>query len=145
MPDTRPSREKAHLVVAAVRLIHHRIGQPPRPVEIADLLGWGLEETLTAVRGLADAGILLLHETPFEIRLEIRDHLKIEELPAEAEKAALRGEVDEFRRKSKERKEALDRMFGSGERDRKRKTELDDLEKEFQKFRKKSRPQADEE
>jgi hypothetical protein len=139
MPDVLPSRERAHLAIAAIRVLDHRMGKPPRPADIAQLLGWTVEETLAVARGLADAGIVQLHETPFEIRVNLRDHLKIESLPIEAEKAALRGEVDEFKRKSRQRKDEIDRLFGSAERDQKKRKELDDLEKDFQEFRRKSR------
>lgn len=139
MPDVTPSRERAHLLLAAIRVAAHREGKPPAPQEIARLLDWTVEETLVVIRGLADRGILQLHETPFELRVEIAEHLKAEELPAEADRAALRGEVDEFKRKSQKRHEELERMFTSGESDRKRKEAVADLATEFEKFRKKDR------
>lgn len=139
MPAVLPSRERGHLAVAALRVCRHRNGQPPRPADIAALLGWGLEETLAVVRGLADAGILRIHETPYEIRLDVDDHRKIEELTPEAEKEALRGEVDAFRRKSKERREEIDRLFQSGDVERRKREEAGDLAKDFEEFRKRGR------
>ena len=139
MPDVTPSRERAHLLLAATRVAEHREGRPPAPPEIAALLDWSVEETLAVIRGLAEKGILLLHETPFELRVEIGDHLQAEDLPAEADKAALRGEVDEFKRKTKKRRDELDRMFTSGEAEKKRQEAVEDLAADFEKFRKKGR------
>lgn len=139
MPKVLPSREKGHLAVAAIRVLRHRDGKPPRPAEIAELLGWGDEEIHVVLRGLADAGILRMHETPFEVRLEIGDHGKLEDLPAQKEKAALKSEVAKFQRKSKRRKEELDHLFESGEVERKKKQAVESLEEQFEEFRKKTR------
>ncbi|MBD3236838.1 MAG: hypothetical protein GF330_09050 [Candidatus Eisenbacteria bacterium] len=139
MPQVVPSRERAHLLLAAIRVAAHRQGRPPTPAQAAELLDWTVEETLALLRGLGDGGIVQLHETPFEVRVEIRDHLRVEELPAEAEKAELQGEVDDFKRRSQKRREEIDRMFTSGESDQKRKQAVDDLAEEFEKFRRKGR------
>jgi len=135
--DLLPSREDGHLAVAAIRVLRHREGRPPTPRDIADLLGWTEEETRVVLRGLSSAGILTVHETPFEIRFEVAAHLMLEELPAEANKEALESEVESFRQRALTKQEQLERMLSGGEIDKKKKKKLDDLEKEFADFKKK--------
>lgn len=136
MSRTMPTQEQGHLLAAAVRVLRHRSGRPPQPQEIAKLLDWGEEQTRVVMRGLVDAGILRMHETPFEVRLEILDHRKLEELP-EQEGDELQAEVDAFRRTDRSRKEKLEQMFDSGELDERRRRETEALEKQFTEFQKK--------
>lgn len=140
MAKTLPTQARAHLLVAAIRVLRHRQGRPPRPEEIAELLGWAVEETYVVTRELVDHGALHMHETPFEVRLEIIDHHKLDELPEE-EGEALQTEVDEFRRLDRSRKDKLEEMFSTGELDRRKQEETEALEKQFAEFKKKkSRP-----
>ena len=137
MADLLPSRENGHLAVAAIRILRHREGRPPTPQEVAALLGWTEEETRVVLRGLSSAGILSVHETPFEIRFEITAHEKVDALPAEASKEALESEVENFRQRALTKQEQLERMLLGGEMDKKKKEKLDNLEKEFADFKKK--------
>ena len=140
-----PSKTKGHLAVAALRVLEHREGRFPRSEEIAELLGWGHEETLVILRGLVEAGILRVHQTPFEARFECRDHLKLEELPEEGDEGQLDEEVADFQRRSRSRKEELERMFREGETERRKQEKAGQLERQFAEFRKKKKPQpADE-
>jgi hypothetical protein len=135
-----PSRAKGHLTIAALRILAHREGRGPRSEEIAEMLGWGHEETLVVLRGLVDIGVLRMNETPFEVRFELGDHLRLEELPEGEDEEELQSEVEDFQRRSRSRKEELDRMFQAGEGSRKRKEKLASLEEEFSEFRKKKPP-----
>ncbi len=137
MPKVQPSRSKAHLTVAAIRLLAYRESRPPGPEEIAHVLGWGDAETLVILRQLVDAGILLMHETPFEVRFEIADHRLVDELPEGTEEGELRQEVERFQRQTQTRQEEMERMFQSGETEQRRKQEIADLAKQFAEFRKK--------
>jgi len=140
MVQVLPSKTKGHLAVAALRVIEHREVRPARAEEIAAMLGWGLEETLVVLRGLVDAGVLRMNETPFEVRFERSDHLKLESLPEEGEEAALEEEVADFQRRSRTRREELERMLREGDVDKRKKQKADDLESQFDQFRKKKRP-----
>jgi hypothetical protein len=133
---TLPTQARGHLLVAALRVLRHRQGMPPRPEEIAALLGWGVEETYVIVRELVDHGVLRMHETPFEVRLDLIDHHKLDELPVE-EGEALQEEVDQFRIADRTRKEKLDEMFKSGAIDERKRQQAEELEKQFAEFRKK--------
>ncbi len=136
MADVRPSREKAHLVVAAIRVIEHQRGRSPMPEEVSQLLEWGNEETHVVLRGLVDAGILRMHATPFEAHYEITDYQKISDLPAEADKEMLQDEVEKFQRESKSRHEKMERLLKSGGMSKKERR-IEALEKQFADFKKK--------
>jgi hypothetical protein len=135
MADVRPSLEKGHLVVAAIRICREQASTPPGPKEIAQLLSWGNEETLVVLHGLVKAEILTIHESPFEAYYEIKDHLKLEDLPREAEQEALEDEVEEFKRSSKSKQDELERIFDEGDREKAKKKQLENLEDEFFKFK----------
>lgn len=139
MPKLLPAQAKAHLAVAAIRIALHRGGRPPKPDEIASLLGWGDAETLVVLRQLVDFGVLRMHETPFEARFEVEDHLKIEELPREENEDELKEEVDSFHRKTETRLKEIDRMFSSGEMEQRKQKEMQRLEQQFSEFKKKKR------
>jgi hypothetical protein len=137
VPVLLPSQKRAHLAVAAIRIAQHRGGRPPRADEIAALVGWGDAETLVVLRQLVDFGVLLMHETPFEARFEVEDHRKIEALPEAEKEGELQEEVDSFHRKSKSRQKVLDEMFSTGELEKRKKKEMEELEKQFSEFKKK--------
>jgi hypothetical protein len=137
VPILLPSQPKAHLAVAAIRVAQHRGGRPPRPDDITLLLGWGDAETLVVLRQLVDFGVLRLHETPFEARFEVIDHRRIEDLPLADREGELQEEVETFHRKTETRRKELDKMFSSGEMERRKKKEMEELEKQFSEFRKK--------
>ena len=140
MARVLPSKTRGHLAVAALRVAQHRESRPARADEIAALLGWGHEETLVVLKALVDAGVLRMHETPFEVRFELVDHMKLETLPEEGEEPVLEEEVADFHRRTKSRREEMERMFREGEVDKQRKKKVEDLEAQFDQFRKKKRP-----
>src|SRR5512139_4078444 len=78
----RPSRDQAHLIVAGVRVLAHRESVPPRVADVAELLGMSPELLGVAVRVLVELGVLREVADAYGARLEIGDHLKIEELAA---------------------------------------------------------------
>ncbi len=136
MAETRPSRENAQLAVAAVRVLLHKHVRPPTPAEIGELLDWGDEETHVVLYGLVEAGILRANENPFEVRYELLDHLKVEELPLEADREALQDEVDDFKKRSELRHKEIEEMLRAGGTDNKKKQQMEELEKQFSDFKK---------
>src|SRR5262245_19973762 len=88
------SRPEAQLPVAAVRILEHQHRRPPAIDEIAELLRYSKEFTGHLVRALEPLGIVHTIKSPFEVRVEVRDHLKIETLPAEDRGPGFKDEVD---------------------------------------------------
>ncbi len=144
MSTVLPSRERAHLAVAAVRVLHHKQSTPPSAAQIAGLLEWTGEETHVVLRGLVDVGILREHETPFEVHYEVADHIKVEDLRPEAEKEVLDDEVQDFKRRVKTRQEQIENMFRSDSCGEQKKAKHSSLEEQFKEFQKKKprRPQV---
>ena len=131
-----PLQHEAHVIVAAVRVLVHKTGRPPSVDEVADLLGYARELTGHLVRGLETAGVVQTIKSPFDLRVEVQNHLAIESLPAEATGPGLRDEVEEFHERFKEKQEKLQNLFDSGAAEAQRKSRLAGLDNELQSFQK---------
>lgn len=135
MYGVRPSYEDAHLVVAAIRVLCHKFNKPPLPEEIADLIGMPKDFVRTLLISLRDEGILRLIETPFEIRAEVADHLKIEDLPRSTEAPKIKEELEEFVKRKRQELEETEKMLDLKEIERKKKEKISKLEDEMKKFK----------
>ena len=130
-----PSQAQAHLVVAAVRVLGHKLGRPASVEEIADLIGYSKELAGHLVRGLESRGIVHTIKSPFDLRVELGDHVEIENLPREDSGPGLRDEVEEFHERFKKKQEELQNLFDSGELEAKKKQRLAGLEDELKGFK----------
>jgi len=133
--STIPPRSEAHLLVAAVRVLAHKTGRPPAVDEVAELLGWSRELTGHLSRGLEAQGILQALTSPFDVRLEIADHLAIENLPVEDTGPGLRDEVEAFHEQFKKKQEELQNLFDSGEHEKRKQERIEGLENELRDFK----------
>ncbi len=131
----RNDYDDGHLLVAAVRVLTHREGRPPSVEEAAALIGLSREVGHHLVRRLAALGIVRLVETPFEARLIVEDHTRLEQVPRGPSGPPIASEFETFRAKHDEKQRALDRLFGEGVMDKKRKDRVTNLEEQFKKFR----------
>jgi hypothetical protein len=129
----KPAYEDGHLIVGAVRVLTHRAAKPPRPEDVADLLGLAPDFARNLVRALGEEGILRVVENPFEIRVEIGDYLKLEDLPRESEAPSIKDELDDFMKRKKKEVEETKKMLSSDEIEKKKKEKLDRLEEEMKK------------
>ena len=129
----RPSREQAHLIVSAVRVLAHRETVPPRAEEVAELLKLAPEPVAVAVRELVELGVLREVADAYGARLEIGEHQKIEELAAGGG-PAMQSEIKSFSERRRERDQALRQQFAedlkSGKKDK-----FSRLEEDLKKFR----------
>ena len=80
---TRPDRQQAHLIVAAVRVLSHREARPPSSIEVADLLEMSPELTQVVVRQIVELGILNEVADAYEARLEVADLTGAIDLPTD--------------------------------------------------------------
>lgn len=131
----KPAYEDGHLIVGAVRVLTHRAAKPPTPEDVADLLGLAPDFARNLVRALGEEGILRVVENPFEIRVEIGDYLKLEELPRESEAPSIKDELDDFMKRKKKEVEDTEKMLSSDEIERKKKEKLDKLDEEMKKMK----------
>jgi hypothetical protein len=134
-----PGYKEGHLVVAAVRILEDREHHPPTIDEIAGLLRWHPEQVGLIARGLAELEILRPVTTPYDVRYELLDHGKLEELQQADEGPGFADELAEFDRKTQQEQEKLERLFQSGDAEEQRQRRVKALDEEFGHF-KKSKP-----
>ncbi len=135
--DKAPDYAQGHLVVAAVRILEHRHAKPPTMEEIGELLAVSHEVVGAVARALRDHGIVKILETPFDTRVEVTDHLKLEDLPREARTAAMKGEVDAFLERTRSKHEKVEDLFKSGQYQEEKKKKFAGLEDQLKDFHKK--------
>ncbi|MFQ5600837.1 MAG: hypothetical protein ACE5G2_09820 [Candidatus Krumholzibacteriia bacterium] len=133
--DQIPSQSQAHLQVAAVRVLEHKLKRPPSVDEIAELLEQAKELTGHLVRALEAQGIVHTIKSPFDLRVGVKDHRKIEELPTEESGPGFKDEVDEFHRQFEEKQKKLQSLFDTGEVQEKQQKRLANLDDELRKFK----------
>lgn len=132
-----PARDQAHLIAAAIRVLLHRHNRPPTPEEISDILSLSREIVLHIVRGMEARGILRSIETPFEIRIDIDDHLGIEKLPLESKGPDMGREIEDFHRRSEDRQKRIERMMRENDPEAETRRKVSEIEAEFRRFKKK--------
>ena len=71
----------SHLMVAGIRVLEHQKRRPPTLDEVCALLSISLEQGNFISRKLSEIDVLEVIEGSYGIRLFIRDHLKLEEIP----------------------------------------------------------------
>jgi hypothetical protein len=131
----KPCYEDGHLIVAAVRVLSNNADKPPTPEDIAGLLGLAPDFVRNLVIALGDEGILKVVENPFEIRTEVKDHIKLEDLPREAQGPSIQDELDEFVKKKKKEVEDTEKMFTLDEIEKKKQAKLSKLDDEMKKMK----------
>jgi hypothetical protein len=135
--EKAPDYAQGHLLVAAVRVLEHREGKPPTYEEIGALLGISHEVIGAYARALRELGIVRILETPFDTRVEVTDHPKLEELPREARTAAMKGEVDAFLERTRTKHEKVEDLFKGGKFKEEQKKKFAGLDEQLKGFHKK--------
>ena len=113
--ESSPNYHQGHLVVAAVRVLGHTSEKPPTMEEIGKLLHISSEIVGVVARGLANKGIVKIHTTPFDTRVDVADHTLLEDLPRDDSGAAMTEELEEFRKRIEEKQAKIDKLFGDAE------------------------------
>jgi len=132
-----PNYDQGHLVVAAARVLAHNLEKPPTMEEIGGLLKISHEVVGAVARALESRGIVKIHKTPFDTRLEVTDHTLLEELPRDDSGADMKGEVEAFLERSKEKQEKMEKLFGEEEYQKRKQKKQADLEAQLREFQKK--------
>jgi small-conductance mechanosensitive channel len=91
----------AHLFVAAIRVCEHQMSSPPTIDDISKTLAMSLERSNYVCRKLKELGVIDSVEGSYGNRLFVRDHLKIEELPRDADETQLDAELQKFKASQK--------------------------------------------
>jgi hypothetical protein len=141
---TKPSYEDGHLIVAAVRVLCFRNPKPPTPADIASFLGIPPEFARNLAVALGGLGILRVLENPFELRVELGNHLLLEDLPREADSPSIKEELDSFIERRKKQVEETEKMLSLDEIQKKQQEKISKLEDEMRRMKKsKYRPRLE--
>ncbi len=100
--------EYAHLIVSAIRVLEHRLSAPPEIGDVAGLLGVSVEETNRLCRKFKDFEVLDMLDKAGTVRLFVKDHRKIEEIPDQPEESRLEAELKKFKQARQSRGIDLD-------------------------------------
>ena len=99
---------KTHLVVAAIRILEYRKKDAPSVESLSEMLDMPLEQGHLICKKLHDMDIIEVVKGPFDARLFIRNHLKIEEIPREDKEARLKDEIEKFQSTRKDFKSKIE-------------------------------------
>ena len=91
---------QAHLVVAMIRILDHRAKTPPTVADVADGLGFTLEHVNFLCLKLKDKGIVDMVQDAYDVRLFIKDHLKIEAFEHEPQDDQMQTALAQFHARS---------------------------------------------
>jgi len=92
----------AHLFVSAIRILEHQNNTPPTLEDISHILKISIERGHYLGRKLKEMGIIDEVEGSYGIRLFVKDHLKIEDIPREDDGGKLEAELKKFKASQKE-------------------------------------------
>ena len=98
----------AHLVVSAIRVCEHQMSTPPSIDNISQILVMSIERCNYVCRKLKELGIIDSVEGSFGNRLFVRDHLKIEDIPRDADGTQLEAELQKFKESQKALSEKIE-------------------------------------
>jgi len=121
--------EYAHLIVSAIRILEYQNSAPPALEDIAEMLGASIEETNRLCRKFKEFDIIEMLDKAGTVRLFVKDHLKIEDLPKESEESRLEAELKKFKQARESQRVDLDSVK-SEQADKKKKLH-EELEKKL--------------
>ena len=123
---------EAHLFVAAIRVLQHQGGCPPKIEDVCAMVGFSVELGHTLCRRLEKAGIIEIFTDPFAIKLAVANHLEIENLPKKVtEENSLARELEKFQSEKKNTEQKVAAI--QAEMARKRQDLFADIEAKFKK------------
>jgi hypothetical protein len=100
--------KKAHLIVAAIRLLEYQENNLPSIEKICRMLSFSIEQGNLIVRRLKDLGIIDITQGAFGTRLFIQNHLAIENIPRGEQEDKLAHELEKFQNAQKERSKKIE-------------------------------------
>lgn len=130
----RLPRAEAHLLLAGVRVLAHRLGRGPTPEELAELLEASESQVRLQAAALEELGAVALVNSAFETHLEIRDHMAVEQLD-ENEGPAIGDDLKAFDERKREEAEKMAHLFDTGEHEKQRQDQLKRMDEDLRDFR----------
>jgi len=91
---------------------------------VAELLDWPEATVRLHALALQEIGAAVIVESAFETHLEVGDHLRVEDLPADVS-SAFSADLADYDRRKQEEAERMTHLFEEGEFERKRREKFD--------------------
>jgi len=85
--------EEGHLIVSAIRVLTHKQANPVSPGDVAALIDYSTEKVLHICRRLQQDGIIKSVEGPYDQKLYIMDHIKLEKLAQDKHEQGLKDDI----------------------------------------------------
>ncbi len=123
--------DEAHLFVAAIRVLAHQKGAPPSVEEVCQLLSRSLDWGSTVAGKLSKTGAVIVTETPYNVKLFVGNHLKLEEISKEKKESGIDKEIEKFRKSRQDITNKVESV--QAELDKKKQDLFADLEKKLKK------------
>jgi hypothetical protein len=101
MMDDLDLYSKAHLVVAAIRILEYRKNDAPSVEALCEMLALSSEQGHLLCNKFHDMEIIEVVKWSYGARLFVRNHLKIEEIPRD-KASSLQEEVEKFQSSRKD-------------------------------------------
>ena len=121
--------DSAHLFIAAVRVLTHKEQSPPDIDQVCDMLGVSKERGGFICRRLEEIGALEAVPGAYGLRLFVRDHLKLEDIPKEEAPNRLKDELSRF--KAEQQKTASRIATLQADQKKKKKNLFEEMEKKL--------------
>lgn len=99
---------KGHLITSAIRVLEHQNSAPPSIKDVCGLLSFSIEQGHLLCKKLDQLGVIEQVEGNFGIRLFIKDHLLLEEIPKQEPSSTIQDEVEKFKSSNKNFKEKIE-------------------------------------
>ena len=123
--------KNAHLFVAAVRVLEHCKAAPPAIEDVCEMLSISVEQGSYICRKLKEYQAIEMIESAYGPRLFIKDHRKLEEIPAEEQEDRLGEALKEFQTSRQQHSQKIAAIKKNQQE--KKKNLFADLEKQLKK------------
>lgn len=133
--------EEGHLVVSAIRVLTHKQANPASPGDVASLIDYSTEKVLHICRRLQQDGIIKFVEGPYDQKLYIMNHIKLENLAQDKHEQGLKDNIAQHESKQAARIEDVKKQQYSHKD--KQQNLFDDLEKQLKEGPKKKKNPLD--
>ncbi|MCP4291799.1 MAG: hypothetical protein GY780_08205 [bacterium] len=132
---TNLTRNEAHLLVAAIRILEYSLDRPPTPAEMADLLNTNESSIRLDLNTLAEMGIVLIVESAYEIHAEVKNYQLIDDLPEDSG-PQISDDLAAFDLAKEEEARKMAQLFDSGEHEKNRQDRINKMDQELEEFKK---------
>ena len=119
----------AHLIIAATRVLEHQNSASPSIDAVCQTLSFSLEQGLFICRKLKEMGIIDMVEGAYGIRVFIKNHTKIEEIPRGTKESKFEDELKKFKDTQKQKTQKIESF--QAEQEKKQKNLFAELEKKI--------------